>query len=191
MARPALRVKSKVVRNENPAWRKLRAELLQLGGIYLKVGYLGDGEATEDGLTMPQLGAIHELGAPDVNIPARPHLSTSFDANRERYVALLSRMLEQWYGGKLTLKQALGLLGTGMASDVRALITDAPGIQPPNAPSVLARKMEKTSASYYGKGRKKRHGPVEAPRALVDTGRMVASITHAVVTGRGNKPTED
>ena len=190
MARPALRVKSKVVRNTNPVWKRLEAEFRRMGGVYLKVGYLGDGETTEDGLTMPQRVAIHELGAPEVGIPSRSHLGASFDQNQARYVAMLARGLEQWYAGKLTLKQALGLLGSVMASDVRSLITEGTGIQPPNAPSVFARKLARNTRAFRGKKGKRREGPVEAPRPLVDTGRMAGAITYAVVTGQSNKPEE-
>lgn len=188
MARPALRVKSSVVRNTNPMWKKLEAELRRLDGVYLKVGYLGDGGATDSGLTMPQLGAVHEFGAPEANIPARPHLSPAFDANREKYVEQLARLLEQWYAGKLSIQQALGLLGSVMASDVRALIVEGPGISPPNAPATIARKMGLGYKAFQRNRRGKRvQGPVQL-RTLVDTGRMVNALTYAVVTGRGNRP---
>lgn len=196
-----VRVRSEVIRRDSPTWNRLRADLRKLGGAaYVTAGYLGDGGVvkTETGetLTMPQLAAVHEFGLPPL-IPERPHVGPAFDRNRARYEALLTRLLQRWMDGVLELKQVLGLIGLEMVADIRRYITEGPGVPPPNAPSTLARKLKlgkwaKGRAARDAKGRFLKKGTkVEvnaAPRTLVDTGRMVGSLTHSVRFGTSKRP---
>lgn len=195
MAKKApMRVKSEVIRRDNPAYQRLLREIRGLdGAAYTKAGYLGlDDETTEDGITMPQLAAVHEYGNPP-HIPARPHMGPAFDANRQKYERLLVTLLGVWMDGRMQLKQVLGIIGLEMVADVRRLVTEGPGVMPVNAPRTLERKLAKTRMSTDRKLAMATAGPgaAGAPRTLVDTGRMIGSLSHIILTGLSNRPKAD
>lgn len=120
-----------------------------------------------------ELALIHEFGAPSVGIPARPFIRGSFDKNAEKYVGMCWRLIRKVYEG-FPERQALGLLGLTMATDMKLGVTQGEGIQPGLAPATLRRKLSKTR-----RGKK----PKDGPRALVDTGQMVGAISWEVVAG--------
>ncbi len=149
------------------------------GGLYLKVGFLDDGSRHPDSdITIAGVAAVNEYGYPEGHIPPRPFVGPSFVANLKRYEALAAKTLRRYSEGKVDLEQALGLIGAVMAADIKKFVVGGAPIAPQNAPSVLARKLAKT----------RRRGPDEGPapdvRTLVDTGRMVNSISWVVVRER-------
>ena len=107
------------------------------------------------------LAVIHEFGVPQKNIPSRPFLRSTFDAKKTEWNALLSRMALGVLRGKLTVEQALGLLGQRASADVKLRITTGNNFVP-NAPRTIAAK--------------------GSSRPLIDTGRLVNSISYQVVT---------
>lgn len=121
-------------------------------------------------ITNAELAVIHEFGAPAAGIPERPFMRPAFDANRVKYELQILRGVKRIYDGKTDPMKLLALLGQTMAADMKARILQGPPIPPPNTPRVRARK-----EALRRKGSK---GEV---RTLVDTGRMVQSIGHAVV----------
>ena len=125
---------------------------------------------------MSSSALIHEFGAPAANIPERSFIRSTFDAHREEYMALLRTLLQAVYVNKLTVERALGLLGARISSDIKKRVTTGAGIPPPNAPSTLARKLALT-----------RRGSKGIPRTLIDTGRLIASVSWAVVVPQGAK----
>jgi hypothetical protein len=130
---------------------------------YVKVGVMGDSARAprEGNVDTIALAVIHEFGVPQRRIPARPFLRSTFDAKKSAWNSLLSRMALGVVRGKLTVEQALGLLGQRAAADVKLRITTGSNFVP-NAPMTIARK--------------------GSSRPLVDTGRLVASISYVVVT---------
>lgn len=174
----ATRMRAKVV-DRDRGFAKLRKTLesIRAGNTYVKVGYVGPAaaETNEDGLTMAALGQIHEFGAPSRNIPERSHLRSTFDAKRSEYVEFVGKLLGRVVDGKLHVDKALGMFGAKASGDVKQRVLKGPGIPPENAPSVKARKEAK-----------RRKGSKGSVRTLVDTGRMIASLTYEVV-GLGGK----
>lgn len=148
--------------------RELKKTLATLKnqGSYVKVGVFG-AEAAEsrDGVTNADLAIIQELGAPSVGIPARPWIGGTFDKNRAKYTDMLARGLARLYENKLTVKQLLGLLGVAISSDIKQAVMQGSNFAP-NAPSTVERK--------------------KSARPLLDTARMVGSVSHEVVlSGEG------
>ncbi len=142
----------------------------------VKVGYLSDrheerkpspGEKGEPPTNL-KVAAWMELGTR--RAPPRPFLSSTFDAKREEYRALVEQLTRAILAGKLTPERALGLIGAKVSADVKNRVTTGAQIPPPNAPSTLARKRAK------GEG---------DPRTLVDTGQMVGALTWALDKGGG------
>lgn len=165
-----------VVNEVDRGWKKIRATLKALkdGDSYVKIGVLGSSKNMREGpVSNVDLAVIHEFGAPRANIPERSFLRSTFDANRQQYIAELRQLMTKVYENKMTIARALGVMGLRMSTDVKKRITTGDGIPPPNTPDVFMRKLMKNSTRFNKTG--------AAPRPLVDTGRLVNSISHEVV----------
>lgn len=149
------------------------AILLTKNDYHVKVGVLDNGgkgsEVRDGGLSNAQIAAIHEFGSSDGKIPERSFLRAAFNSQKANWLLILRKLLADVILGKRTVEQSFNLLGLKMSSDVKAYITQGDPIPPPNAPSTARRKQR------FHPG-----GPI---RTLVDTGRMVASITWEFVRG--------
>lgn len=163
-------------------WNAIKAAMREAkdGGSYAKVGLIGtSGEEvhpTEHGeqMTNAQLAAIHEYGT--ARIPQRSFIGSTFDLQRQALWNVLQQGIRGVYDGKLTVKQALGLAGLKLATEIKKRVTSGEGIPPPNAPSTLARKLAKGAWNSGGGG---------SPRTLIDTGRLINAVSWQVITGGG------
>lgn len=160
------------------------AKLMQIvaamkAGAGVKVGVLEESKAgsevREGGLSNAQIAAIHEFG--NNHVPERSFMRSTFNENRFKYVENLKTLIIRVLSGRLTIDQAFGIVGSKFAADVKKKITTGAGVPPPNAPSTIARKRAK--GGWNGK-----QGRKGAIRTLIDTGRMVGSITWIVVRGK-------
>lgn len=128
----------------------------------IRIGIIS-GSPDEDQLSMAELGAIHEFGAPRANIPERSFLRATADAKRLEWMALLERSLRLAVAGRLTVDQAMGIVGQQAVADVVARIREGAGIPPPLQQATIDRK--------------------GSSRPLVDTGRLVQAISYEVKKG--------
>ena len=162
----------------NQGWQRVKNVLksVEQSKSYVIAGVVGAGAAKDEGggMTSGSLALIHEFGAPAAGIPARPFVMASFRKHKAEYVKALGKLVENVVQGKMDYEQGLGMIGARMAYDMKAYVTQGPQIPPPNAPAVLRRKLE---AGSWKKT------PGGAPRTLVDTGRMVGSLTWVVRKG--------
>lgn len=156
------------VREKDLGLAELLKSLKASRSIHVKVGVVGD-EAKkvhdeESGLNMAELAAIHEFGAPAAGIPERSFIRATLDGKRGEYARdLLPRLFRGVVERRTSIWQAFELAGMQMAADIKARITEGPGIPPPLAPSTIARK--------------------GSDRPLVDTGRLLGAITWKVELG--------
>jgi hypothetical protein len=145
---------------------KLRALAKQLEvrpEIHLGVlGGVGGQAAPGSNLTMAELAAIHEFGAPRAGVPERSWLRSTADAKRREWLALLERTLTLAVRGRIDVGAALELVGQRAVADVQKKIRS--NIPPPLAQATIDRKGSSV--------------------ALIDTGRFVQSISYEVVSGR-------
>ena len=112
------------------------------------------------------VASFHEFGGANNRPPQRAFFRPTMDANRDEYNALLGRLLDGALAFKLTLKQALGLLGQRVQGDVKKAITDGSPDWPPLAQSTIDRK--------------------GSTKPLIDTGNLRQSITYKVeLAGEG------
>jgi len=153
-------------------WKTLLQTAKQLSkrSPYVKVGVLGGPKNRRPGenLTNVELAIIHEFGAPRANIPERSFIRAPWHVKRKEYVDLLRLFLQATLTrGAMTVHKALSLVGERIAADFKQ---SAPGTPPPNAPSTLARKLSKT-----------RPGSEGSPKTLMDTGRLIGSISYEVI----------
>ncbi len=176
-----MKTKSSVKRIDR-GLKKLTAAFKKLHNdkLHVKAGVLGDSEKREGTLTNGQLGLIHEFGTS--TIPPRPFIRPAFEKHKAEYFKILQTLVaKKAYRGGADYARVLGIVGTKIAADMKKFVTTGPEIAPENAPSTKRRK-----EGLRARGNK------ASTRTLIDTGRMVASITHAVVSndtiaGKGSK----
>lgn len=100
----------------------------------VKVGWpVEDSEATalhdeSDNLTVAEIAIVHEFGEPSQNIPERSMLRATYDAKKKEWDAATDKLAKK-IGFKITIDQALDVLGLLMVKDNKAHIVD--GILPP------------------------------------------------------------
>ena len=111
---------------------------------------------------------INELGAPSVNIAARPAWQTFFDTNRAHIFNLFEEAAERVAMNKSTPKRELNKLGVIIAKGLKKQIHA--WTSPPNRAATIG------GAGASGKGR---NDP------LVDTAETVNAITHRVRKAKG------
>lgn len=156
-------------------WKRLQALSKQLASndVHVRVGVLDDGKegsADRGGFTNGMLAVAVEFGT--ATIPARSWIGRTFDKKRSEVQADMQRLLGHVLDGKISVDKALNVLGAKYSAEVKNTVTQGEQIPPPNAPSTLARKLAKT-----------REGAANTVRTLIDTGRMVGSVTWAAFGG--------
>lgn len=142
------------------------------GDHEVKVGVFsslkGGGDADASGLTQVAKAAIHEFGAPEAGIPQRSFLRATFDGHYPTYVGLVRKLLPLVILGKMQERQMFDIVGAQAVTDINKRVRQAQGPAydfAPLKPETIARK--------------------GSSRPLIDTGRMLASVTWVTLTGRG------
>ncbi len=143
--------------------KKVWESISKLPATQVLVGVPSERAPREEGepITNAELGYIHEFGAPDANIPARPFLFPGIREAKGRF----ARYLKQGAQGALDgdqgrVDRALSAAGQVAASSVQRKITTGPFA--PLAASTLAARRRR--------GRK-------GTRPLIDTGQLRRAIT--------------
>lgn len=113
-------------------------------------------------MTMAQLGAIHEFGAPNAGIPERSFMRSAVEANKHKLEKLVERLAGQVIDGKLARRNALGILGEYVKNLFKAMIRK--GLKPPLKPATVRRK--------------------GSSKPLIDTGQLINSIDWEVVENK-------
>lgn len=117
------------------------------------------------------LGYIHETGAPEANIPARPFLKPGVRNAEPRFSSYFRQAGQYALKGDLGgVNRALNAAGQVTADSVRAVITA--GISPPLKQS--------TVNSRRARHKNRKADSPEAVTALIDTGQMYRAITYVV-----------
>lgn len=133
---------------------------------HVKVGVIGSqgGKAPhgDSGLSVLEIAAVHEFGAPSVGIPERSFIRRTFNQKQAELAKVCAHLAAEYLAG-LPLEKALGKLGAWGQTAVKKTITED-GVPPPLKPATIARK--------------------GSSRALVDTGQLLNSITYKVWMGR-------
>lgn len=174
----------------------LVASLLELADAQVLVGFPEDGEARQDAKepTNAQLAYIHDNGAPEANIPARPFmvpgLEEAKDKVADKLVQTLKAVLREGVGGDGMAKARQGLEQVGFiaANSVKRAINA--GVPPPLSDYTLRARMK--SGRKDGGGARKgaaqeldrrwdgQEPSVEFAKPLVDTGQMRNNVTYVV-----------
>jgi len=110
-----------------------------LGNRVIDIGLPDDITHPDAGVTMAQLGAVHEFGAPENSppIPQRSFLRAWIQASRSRIIRTLNINAENISVG-LSIEDGAGQVALWGQGQVQEYITDL--YDPPNAPLTIALK---------------------------------------------------
>lgn len=127
------------------------------------LGQKGDEQHKDSppGTTVAQVAQWNHFGTG--TIPARPFLTIAMDRHKPEIQRIQRRLAQGLLEEKLTLDQALGLLGETAVGFVKQTIAD--GVPPPNAESTAISKGSSTP--------------------LINFGQLRGSVTYAVREGGG------
>lgn len=154
---------SKVTKDDR-IWRQLREKVKGIGRARVRVGVIDSGKSHSGGISMAELAAIHEFGAPNAGIPARPFIGFTFQLRRDELRAFTEKLARQLLNEKLEVRQALGLLGAWGAAQIKRTITQR----------LVRPQLSESAAGQRTIARK------GSSTTLVDTGQLLASISWAV-----------
>ena len=105
--------------------------------LVAQVGF-PSGFSYENGMTVAEVAAINEFGAPAAKVPARPFMTPTVKNYQKDWVKMVSKDVPKVALGKLTAFDVLDKLGRVAAMNMKEQITNTN--YPPNAPSTIARK---------------------------------------------------
>ena len=119
------------------------------------------GSSHGDGMTIGDIGSIHEFGAPSAGIPQRSFIRGWYDERQAFIADTLRTQLRAVIAGKRPIEQAAERIALAFEGDVKRRI--AQNIPPPLAPATIARKGSSV--------------------ALIDTGQLRNAIRGQVKVG--------
>ncbi len=124
---------------------------------HVAVGILQD-NPVGDGFSMLDLATVHEFGSKDGRTPQRSFIRSTCDAKQKEHLKLIAKLQGRLLAGKIAMKQALGIVGSAVTSDIVQTINT--GIKPELKLATIKRK--------------------KSSKPLIDTGRLKGTITHEV-----------
>lgn len=152
-----LRFSGSVLRQNTTAIRDLINRTVGLRDSVI-VG-IPDGVTNQAGDDLASIALIHEFGSIARNIPARPFLRPTLRGNINKYSRILQQKATAILLGRISLHQALSLVGQAAQTDVQKYIVEHANFAPLK-PSTIKRK--------------------GSSRPLVDTGQLRQSIRYRI-----------
>lgn len=158
--------------------RKLAGSLRFLAEQKVMVGIPSSTAGRKEGpISNAALGYIHENGAPEVNIPARPFLVPGIENAQPDTVRYLRQAMDAALSGKRPLvEHILNAAGLNAVNHVKAKITAGPF--EPLKPETIRRRRIRSKGSKY---RRKATTAADV-KPLIDTGQMRNAITYVIRT---------
>jgi phosphatidylserine/phosphatidylglycerophosphate/cardiolipin synthase-like enzyme len=165
--------------------RQIKAAFMELASQEILVGFPEDGEPREDMSepTNAMLAYIHDNGAPEQNIPARPFMIPAIEGAQERIAAAMVATAKMVVNDKspLSAERALHRVGTVAELAVKRMINS--GIPPPLADATLRNRVARgrKGAKIELKNRAEGIAPSTAfAKPLVDTGQMRNAVKYVI-----------
>lgn len=133
-----------------------------------KVGWFEDAQY-EDGTPVASIAIQNEFGAPAKRIPPRPFMRPTIVEKRDAWVKIMADGVRATLNGGISGEIVLQGVGLQAQGDVQKTITLV--MTPPLSPKTIAARRAK-----YKTGRV----TASLTKPLIDSGVMMASITHVV-----------
>lgn len=160
----------KVVRKEGPGKAILAKLAREASASVARVGFLPGGKSYPDGgPQVAEVAAKQEYGDPGDNIPPRPFFRPTISSRKDEWKQIVMDGCMMVAEGKLSIQQVLEGVGLQAEGDIVQKIREI--WTPPLSPYTLQKRAERAGVSVDQVSKK----------PLVDTGLMLASVTHAVV----------
>lgn len=168
---------------------ELVANLQKIAGVEVLVGFPEDTTErdpdgdTPTGITNASLAYIHDNGAPEQNIPARPFMAPGIESVQDKLADKLGQILKAAANGApaSTIAQGMTQVGIIAATGIKNTINE--GIDPPLAPATLRARAARgrKGAQEELNRRKKGEAPSTAfAKPLVDTGELRNAVSYAI-----------
>lgn len=120
-----MKSKTRVIKSPKKALKEMEKLAKSLKGPDLvKVGLPKGSNDYADGTSVIMVGTVHEFGSPARNIPQRSYLRSTVESNKRSYKDMFKKLSIRIIKGQITKKEALGLVGLQVQTDVRQKITD-------------------------------------------------------------------
>lgn len=141
-----------------------------------------DPESKAAGITNASLAYIHDNGAPEMKIPARPFMIPGMERSKPHVIPILTKTAQYALAAQPgKIKEGFERVGLVVVDNIHDIIQE--GIPPPLAPSTLKKR-----AAKGRKGAQKeldRRGQGIAPgldlaKPLLDTGEMNKAIVYVI-----------
>lgn len=119
----------------------LMRSLNELASVEVLVGVPAQAEARDDGsITNAALAYIHETGAPEANIPARPFIRPGVQNDKDNIVHYLRQASQAAFAGKRdAMMKAFNLAGLSAVNSIKKKITEGP-FEPLKPATIAARR---------------------------------------------------
>lgn len=159
----------RVVRKPGPGEQVLKQFLDGIKGD--KVGKVGWFESAKynDGTPVAYVATINEFGCPEKNIPARPTVRPTIAEQQGNWRRLAAQGAKAILAGRYTVAQVLEGIGLQAVGDIKKTISKltSPALKESTVKNRLRRRADRKTI-----------GGLTKP--LVDTGRMLNSLTNVV-----------
>ena len=186
----ATRIRNGVQIN-GPGLEALVAQLRSLTNVEVLVGFPEDTahRDEEHGPTNAQLAYIHDNGAPEANIPARPFMVPGIESVQSKLVYKLRRTITAVMEGKADAVQ-IGFTQVGITAVLAIQSTINEGVPPPLSEATLRNRLRKGRKG--GAGARKGAAieldrrwdgqvpSVEFAKPLVDTAQMRNAVNYVI-----------
>ena len=142
-----------------------------------------DGEGKPDPATNAALAYIHDNGAPEANIPARPFMIPGIEKVQDKNVAVLVAMAQYALQGAPATKIREGFERIGLQTQLSIQRTIQDGIPPPLADRTLKARAKKGRKGAKEELERRGQGyaaGIDLARPLIDTGEMLKKISYVV-----------
>jgi hypothetical protein len=149
-------------------WNKLNLALDQLAGKQSKAGWFETAKY-EDGTPIAYVAAIQEFGAPEQGIPPRPFMRPAIEHNRQKWGKTAGQGAKAILRGLASAEQVMGALAAMAAGSIQQEIVAV--ASPPLKKATIAARRRRLSD---------KHTTGNLTKPLVDSGLMLASVTHVV-----------
>ena len=167
----------------------LRRMLGELARYEVLVGFPEETTARSDEtaatgpITHASLGYIHDNGAPEANIPARPFMVPGIISAREKVADLLAATARKALNGGTALDIQLGYTRVGVIAQAALRMKINEGIPPPLAEATLedrARRGRKGAKQELLNRSKGLPPSTQLAKPLIDTGQLRNAVNYVI-----------
>lgn len=149
--------------------QRLQVALKNLDGKVGKVGWVHASMYIDGRESVAEVAAQNEFGNPNKNIPARPFMRPTIQAEQNNWNKIIEHGSKQVLKGNQNIGDVLETVGLKAAGDIRKTISKI--TTPPLSPITIANRLSKRSD-------KNTIGNLTKP--LIDTGVMYGTLTNSV-----------